>query len=267
MITVLQSICLPGNPNPSARNEDKIFISPHCVAVLDGATSLLPTEYNATWFVSEFVAAFSEILKRGVSVVPAVSAAVSAVYDLFREKYTTQEYFPSAGGVFAYEQGQEICVFHTGDCSAHITLKDGRLVSLDESPLRQLDNAVLTRAVQIRQETGGNICDIMKTDEIRQMLLQNRKKMNALNGYPVLAFNMAPISETQVLHFKKDEVRKILLYTDGFSHQAACLMKPDVDLQEVYHAVRDCENADPLFNKIPRFKHSDDCAALVLRID
>ena len=57
------------------------------------------------------------------------------------------------------------------------------------------DNAVIDRLIELHSKTGRDICDLLKTHEIQQMLLSNRMKMNTDKGYRILAPNMSKIKK------------------------------------------------------------------------
>lgn len=267
MLKVLQSICKSGNSAPNARNEDLLYYNPTCAAVIDGATSVYPTEYNATWFVCEMMNAFDRRYKEGLAAPVAIREAVADVYEVFKKKYTLQEYFPSAAGVFVFEEGDELCMFRLCDCVANVILKDGSVIDLPKSRLEAIDNRTLDRAKEIRRETGMNIREVVALPEIKQILLSNRKMMNRPDGYTVFSFNMPSIDERWIKRIPKDSIYRIILYSDGFSQKAEAMKNPDVELSAVYEELRREENEDMLYNAVPRFKLSDDCAAMVLSIE
>jgi hypothetical protein len=98
------------------------------------------------------------------------------------------------------------------------------------------------------------------------MLLSHRKKMNAEGGYEILSFNMRKLDSADIKTFKKEDIDRIIFYSDGFDMFREDLAASDVDLSALYEKLRREENEDFLLNKNPRFKVSDDASAIVFEI-
>jgi hypothetical protein len=265
MLHVLQSICEPGG----VRNEDLIWHSEHCAVVLDGATSLLPTEFNSTWFVQEFISAFSASTERGANMCTAINEAIACVARHFNEKYSTAglEYFPSAAGIFVCETDDRLQVISIGDCTAHFIMKNGNTVTVSSDDLTRFDNAVLDRMKDIHEEVGVSVREAAQLPEIREMLLRNRQKMNAPDGYTILSFNMQPVTEDAIFTFLKSEVAYIVMHSDGFDQLMESMTDPHADLSHIYGELREGERDDADFNAYPRFKPGDDASAMIIRVE
>lgn len=248
-------------------NEDAIWCSEHCALVLDGATMLKDSVYPASVFVKEFIDVFSQQIADSSSLWEAVNGTVSVL----RERRSTGDDFDptripsSASGIFVYETDDEIQVLTIGDCTAILSGRLG-IKKVYSGEVEAYDQKVIRRMIELHKTTGADIADLVLSDEIRDMLVENRKMMNRPGGYRILALNLGPVNEKDILSVKKDEVDQIVLYSDGFHQMEKDIIGGETDCSLLYKKLRETENADFCLNAYPRFKKSDDASILVLKI-
>lgn len=264
MIKVLQKISEPG----LRANEDLVWSNDCCGVVLDGSTSLIPTDFNAIWFVNEFITAFSAYIDLTNDLCQSVNNALKVVFEKFCQTFTTAEmdYYPSASAAFVYSHHNKIQILNIGDCTIRLFMKNQQITDIYTDDVERLDRQVIDEMIKIRKQTSQNICEIATCAEIKEMLIANRKKMNAPGGYKILSFNMPPCQECDTIEFDSTEIDRIILFSDGFASVEGELMTPDAVLPDVYRKLRALEEHDSLLNDNPRFKMSDDASALVVSV-
>ena len=262
MIRVMQVLSKPGG----AINEDGVMHLPHFLAVLDGATSLLPAALDGAWFTERLM---EELASSAVDSLPGrVNAALERVHQAFlaESPLRTPEYYPSAAGIFVQETGPTVEIMSIGDCTGFFALDNGLTLRVRDDAVRHMDQMVLRRCVELHARTGKSIAEIVQGEEIRNLLLDNRRKMNLPNGYRILSFGMRGCSEKDVLHIPSGMIRRMALCTDGFETGQDRLLDEDVSLEELYLRIRRDEAADPELLKHPRFKNGDDASAVIAEI-
>lgn len=260
MINVISELSRAGND----KNEDYIWKSDNCVVLFDGATSLVKGDFDAVEFIKLFIEKFSYFIKREKSLIDAVNLSVNALSDYVTRDACNGEYFPSAAAIFVYEHGDTVEMINLGDCTAVVNGKTQTIIRAEDS-VRRFDDLVIERLKQLRAETGRNIIDIMKDDEIKEMLISNRKRMNQPDGYAVLSFNSPVITEDRKLFFDKQDVESIVMYSDGFDLLEEDIVRGDSDFNRLYDELRTQENNDSECNVYPRFKVHDDASIVKIK--
>lgn len=263
MLHITQTLSRPG----AAVNEDRIWCDHSRLALLDGSTSLVPSAFDGSWFTGSFVEGLAA--SDAGDLPERVNQALAHVEALYRAERpeTEPEYYPSAAGIFVQERGADLEILAIGDCVGYFFMADGRMMRITDKTVTRLDQEVLDLCQTLRDQTGQTIAALLKTDEVRQRLLENRKKMNRPEGYRILAFNMRPCTAGDLILLPAREVRRIVLFSDGFDAVQDRLMKPDISLEQLYQDLRQMEREDPDFQRLPRFKPSDDASALEARLE
>lgn len=264
MFKILQSISCPGG----SKNLDYIHATDNCVLLLDGSTPLQSSTYDASEFNADFAHALFKHLREGSGLVSSINSSVEELFERFKAQNGEYglDYYPSSTLLLALESEEDVNIVCIGDSTAVIVMKDNSKVTISCDKVKKLDNKVIERLVEIRNERKIDICDAMKLGEIKDMLLAHRKKMNTADGYEILSFNMKKLDAEDVRAFKKEDVARIIFYCDGFDMLSEELTESDVDLNALYEKLRREEKDDFLLNKNPRFKVSDDASAIVFEI-
>lgn len=258
-------LCEAGSPDKP--NEDFIFCSDNCIAVLDGATDLNGSDYGANEFVRDFTERFERLIKH----MPPPQAVTAAVGELYRFKFGDMPVpndialYSSAVAAFAVETETSLQVLTLGDCVALVYTDDG-IKKVKNNSLDRLDRAVIKRLKSLHESTGADVIDLMKTAEIKDMLIANRLKMNTANGYKSISFNLKQLTERNVRVFDKTRVQQVVLYSDGFKSMGRQI-RQGMPARELYAKLRQEENNDKKLNKTPRFKISDDASIVRFTIE
>lgn len=262
MIKVLQKLSQPGGE----LNEDRIWHAPNILAVLDGATSLRPAAFDGNWFVEQLVRALE------VSTCPAlpgrVNDALRHVCRLFLPTISANapEYYPSAAGIFVQERGPNVEILSIGDCTGAFCLENGHTLIVRDDTVKRMDQEVLARCADLQARTGKSVAQLVQSDEIKKLLLENRRKMNQPFGYRILSVGMEPCTEKDLLCIPAKQIRRFALWSDGFDSVQSHLLDADVSLEELYARIRRNEAADPDFQQTPRFKNGDDASAVIAEL-
>ena len=256
---VLQSLSGAGG----AKNEDLIRCEGPLLMVLDGSSSLVPMEFDGRWFVRR--------LARGMKLAPEgglderLNRALAYVEQEYRKKRTGPDTgdYPSAAGIFVLERKKCLEVFAVGDCTGLFFMEDGSAVTVTDDAVRKLDGQVLEACRTLGKKHGLTCAEAVKTEEIRRLLRENRKKMNRPGGYRILSVGMAPCTAEELAVLPADKVRRIVLFSDGFEAVRRELALPGASLRSLYARLRRAEKLDPDFEKQPRFKPHDDASAVI----
>lgn len=260
---ILDWLSLPGNET----NEDTIWYNENCAIVLDGSTSLKGSFYPASVFVKDFINVFSEQIAKTGTLYKAVNDTISVLKKKLnlQEKADASQILPSAAGVFVYETENSIQILTIGDCTA-ILFGNFGIKKIYSDEVESFDNKVIQRMIQLRHSSGADIRDIVSWDEIRNMLVENRKMMNHPDGYRIISMDMKPVSEKDIVSFNKNTVNKVVLYSDGFDFMEKEILDGETDFHALYQKLRKSEESDSLLNMDPRFKKSDDASIISLQI-
>jgi hypothetical protein len=262
MIRILQKLSEPGGKI----NEDGFLLMPHFLAVLDGATSLSPMTLDGAWFTDKLIGELAHLT------CPSLPERVNAAMEKVRQAFwkesprETPASFPSAAAIFVLESGPDLEVLAIGDCTGFFALKNGVIVRVRDDTVKRMDQEVLRRCEELRLQTGKSVAQLVRSAEIRALLLQNRAKMNQPKGYRILSFDMRPCSEDDVLRIPARQIRRLALCTDGFDAEQAHLLDNDISLEQLHKRIRRDEADDPEFQNRPRFKSGDDATAVVAEI-
>lgn len=257
-------------------NEDFYLIGNTYIVVLDGATSLKEEKegQKASWFVRELcknLKAF--ILEDNISLQESLLRAWQSL-----EKEILSQTDVSASIVIARERNKRIEIYNLGDCTTYIQRKNGKTDCLFDSSVSKLDNRVLKRMLKISTEKDITVKEARQEKEIQQMLLKNRDLKNTEQGYYILDTKGTGIREGRVKIYSKDEVKSLLMMTDGF----ACvvdtyhLFESPIELMEfisknpiesVYSQLTKVVKEDKDYNQFPRFKDIDDSTAVYIEFE
>ncbi len=262
MMRVLQALSEAGG----LANEDLTWVERDLLALLDGSTSLVPTELDARWFTRSFV----EGMKKhpGEELTARVNHALEYTEELYRKSglNADADYYPSAAGIFVQEREGRLEILAVGDCTGLFFLDDGSVMTVTEDTVKRLDDGVLDYCREVGAREEKTVAEMVKTEEVRRLLLQNRRKMNRPDGYRILAVGMQPCEESDLIRLPVEKVRRIVLHSDGFDAVQDGLLEPELSLERLYERLRRLEAQDPDFEQMPRFKPGDDASALAAEV-
>ena len=249
------------------RNEDFYAYSHNAVLLLDGSSGLTGTAPDACRFVKEYAELFMKNIAETANLCETINSSIRELETRYKSEGVCVGggLLPSAALLAMYLREGKLQVITVGDCTALIKSRKG-ITSLYRDEVEKFDSAVKNEAVRIREQTGEDICDIMRKPHIREMLYSNRLKMNAPDGYEILAFNMRERNAADVMEFDVSDICEIVIFSDGFEAKYSELHNNTPSLAELYMELREEEQSDSRLNLNPRFKISDDATALVIKI-
>lgn len=261
-IRVMDEISLPGG----LKNEDYFQYNDDTVVFLDGSSGLSADAPDSAWFVQRFTHIFLQFMSETEDLCGSVNRAIEALYQEFLQKYPDHgdnTVFPSASVVIAHVADGKLQLLNIGDCTT-LLFSEQSVKEIYDTQVDRFDDAVIAEMVRLRQQTGEDIAEIVKSKPIQELLLANRRKMNAPDGYEILSFNMQPRTVADVLTFDLKDIRRVVMFTDGFKTMEKALSESDCPkLAVLYAALRAEEKADASLNQRPRFKIGDDASGLV----
>ncbi len=264
-IRVMDEISLPGG----LKNEDYFLYNDNTVVFLDGSSGLSADAPDSSWFVRRFATVFLEWIAKIDDLCICVNVAIRTVYDEFLEAYPDHgdnTVFPSASVVIAHVGDGKLQLLNLGDCTTLLFGEQG-VTEIYDTQVDCFDDAVIAKMMDVRQQTGEDIATIVQSKPIRELLLENRRKMNMPGGYEILSFHMRPRTITDLLTFDIAKIHRVVMFTDGFKPMEEALLAPDCPkLALLYDALREEEMADASLNKRPRFKIGDDASGLIFSI-
>ena len=169
--------------------------------------------------------------------------------------------------MIAHVADSKLQLLNIGDCTTLLFDQQG-VTEIYDTQVDRFDDAVIDEMIRVRQQTGEDIAEIVKSNPIQELLLANRRKMNAIDGYEILSFNMRPRTVADVRTFDLADIHQVVMYTDGFkSMEEAFLVSDCPKLAALYDALRAEEKSDASLNQRPRFKISDDASAIMFEIE
>ncbi len=247
-------------------NEDRYVIFNNCYMVIDGATSLLPSSFKPTsgsYFVSYIKAKLPKLDGTIIERLNNISTSFSKLIENNKE-----EYLPSAGISFVEINDNTIDIYSIGDCEVVVCLKDNTIKRYVQDELIKLDNKAIEEMIKISKEE--NISIKQARQNINPTLIKHRKLMNKDNGYNVFAPYKNPNLKFSFNSLKKEDVKYIYLFSDGFAsicdtyhkYTYEQLFTQNIDLKKIIDEIVTISKDDPLYNKYPRFKLIDDITAI-----
>lgn len=265
-------------------NEDAVYAAQGLLIVMDGASGLngihrtdAPTD--ARWLAQTTVALLAE--KLGSSERPIAGALEETAEALRRELavfgYPEEpELYPSGSLMIARLLGREIELYTLGDCTALIRWRDGRPVCCcHDAAVTRLDDAVLTRAQKLAERGGGSIAQALP--ELRSFVVENRRLRNREGGYWIFDPSGKGIAHGQRLLLSAGEVHSLALMSDGFydivqledgpTHEELMLLLESTPAEKLVEGLYEALEADPLLDRLPRFKLKDDATVAYARVD
>ncbi|MDJ0900247.1 MAG: protein phosphatase 2C domain-containing protein [Xenococcus sp. MO_188.B8] len=266
-------------------NEDLVGnLDSHCW-VLDGATGLTDnpvtnSRNDARWFVERIDASLRKFCSfNDTSLQEVVFKTIIQVDKEFQKCIIKSDHkpfeVPSAGmALIKIDEGYlEYGVL--GDCRIFILKESGEKISIGGSPLEKLDQEVVKRILELRDEKGIKDYGEIKT-QILPLLQKNRSLMNTDEGYWILSLNPEASNHMNQGTIKVMDGDVVLLVTDGFYrivdifkkvHESELVqVSLERGFEDIIEELRAMEQADFDCLKYPRLKVSDDATAVLLRI-
>lgn len=265
-IRVIDEISLPGG----LKNEDFFQYNDDTVVFLDGSSGLSADAPDSAWFVQRFSHIFLQFMSETEDLCYSVNRSIETLYQEFLQQYPNHDdstVFPSASVVIAHICNEKLQLLNIGDCTT-LLFGDQGVMEIYDTQVDRFDDVVIEEMVRVHQQTGEDIAEIVRSKPIQKLLLANRRKMNATDGYEILSFNMQSRTVANLLTFDLADIHRVVMFTDGFKSMEEALLAPDCPkLAVLYDTLRAEEKADASLNLRPRFKISDDASAIMFEIE
>lgn len=229
--------------------EDRLFVSKYQAGVIDGSSpiNIIPVQgyqSQAEWL--------SDNLSRGLSedsttklpiacktITDDLKAYNSSIIEQFNE-YNS----PCAviAGVQTVEN--ELYGYVLGDCTLSIQLKTGEIKSYTDKRINYYSN--LTKELKNKALLSGED----SKEAVKRQMTENRKSMNIEGGFWTVAFKGEFQDQFVECHYKAEEVKRILLFSDGFErgfinslYSIHEVMAGEISLSRSLSILRDWENS------------------------
>jgi serine/threonine protein phosphatase PrpC len=276
MLEILEFLSLPGDP--AKANEDAFGHGDRAAVVLDGATplgdGLMPGPSDAAWIAHFGARRLLAHLRDGEGPRKALRSALADTQKSFEalRRMPPQEVWqtPCASMMLAAESDGSIEFLWFGDCAALVKQGDAAVQVVGENFAAKSEES--KRAGALAKERKQPATDRS------QFLDALRAARNRINSGTYWLFTPEPKAAAHVARrvMKVAPGSHLLLASDGFlalasdygaynpdSLMAAAMTKGLAALGEEVRAI---EESDAQGVKFPRFKTSDDCTALLLKV-
>lgn len=254
-----------------AWNEDRFIIGKNFYIVIDGATPLIKNEsINLAKFLVSFVK--KNINKYKLPIKERLINLSKDAYQYLNLDTDDSAYLPSASLSWVEELEDEYHIGILGDCEVTVITKSDEIIRYYSDNLHKFDSNAINKMIEIATEKRINIIDAK--EYIKDILIENRKKINQPNGYSAYTISKNLVINEKSFYIKKDEVKEIYLYSDGFSQSFEHLkiynshkdmFKNSLDLDLEIAKIKETAFNDPYCNKYPRFKKIDDITVVKIK--
>lgn len=253
-------------------NEDRFVLGKDYFMVIDGATPLIKVNnFNeACWLVTYLK---ENINKLTGSIEERLNILSKEGFNLLPVITKEEDYMPSASLAYVEIKEDEFSAHTLGDCEVTFVLKDGNIIRCFETDLAKLDGISINELVQHAKDK--NIHVVSARPFIKETLLKHRKMINKPNGYKAFSLTTNPNIKTSCVNIKKDLVKEIYIYSDGFSQSFEHLniysshkemFSKSLDLDEEINKIKEQAFLDKYCDKYPRLKKIDDITVIKIEI-
>lgn len=271
-------------------NEDRIGAAHNTVWVIDGATGLGErTAYvaqegdtDASWLAQNLDKFFCHAATAyGTNHIDLILAAHTALTEKFKQNaFAIPEApyaFPSAALTLLTYDEERIKISSLGDGTTLLRNEEGKILKHGGDPVHLANDAAANEELRHMRQT----LPAHEHGKMRELILptlrKNRSTANQMGGFGY--FTLAgPIAPSLIRNFEcpRQSIQDAALFSDGFyaivedyqEMSDAELMKylGQNKADEVATKIRSIEDADPIGEKFPRFKKSDDATCLYLKL-
>jgi len=277
---ILDSLSLPGNPEKP--NDDAFAHFERAAVVLDGATGLgeplLPGESDAAWIARFGANRLIAHLKEGATAQSAVKYALTDAERSFkglqrRPPAETYE-IPFAAMMLAVESAGGFDALWFGDCAALVKRGDEPAILIGEAFAKKSSES--SYAAKLAARTGLPPAAGVNRPEFLGALRKARDRLNTAEGSWSFGPDARAADHVQMKRVAAPSGTFVLIASDGFLALVGDYARYSEDglmeaaqtkgLAALGEELREIEEVDPVGEKFPRFKKSDDATALLLRV-
>ncbi len=264
-------------------NEDALILNEatSLFGVADGVSSLIPfqTKENLTggYIASNEVQAYFESLSPGSDLIDDLATINERIKmkmsDYRIDLQRKEELWGTALAVVkVLENGIEF--IQIGDCMILAVYQTGEVRSLTHLQVDHLESAAMKKWKEGISKGITTRNQLM--NEVKDLLVSNRKKSNSHNGYGVLNGEPEAVNYFEYGKINKVGLNQLIILTDGmflpqemvpkglsyWSYIAEVIL--DKGMKQYAKNLIEVEETDPECMKYPRFKKSDDKAGVVI---
>jgi hypothetical protein len=284
--TLRSAVTAPGsNVNEDAYGVWPNVQAPQAAWVLDGVTgindrALLPGTTDAAWFVTQVQDELPGLLAAMPErpVVDLVTRLVDALATRQQAAWLSPagadgRETPAASFALFRHLGNQIEIARLGDCPVLLERADGAVRVLHDSVLSAIEANIKARITAMKSQGATDAAAVLA--QMTPFLRDVRRRRNRAGGYGVLAADRACLDLLQVDRFLADDLRSILLVSDGYyrlvdvygamSDAELVRRTAEARAETLLAELRAIEAADRHGHRHPRLKMADDATALLLR--
>lgn len=280
MLTVLDSVSIPGNPDKP--NDDALAHIDSAAVVMDGATglgdSLMPGKSDAAWLATFGARRLMAYARDGAAPREAVTAALfdaQTSFEALRKRPPADKWeTPFASMMFVAEDAQGVEALWFGDCAALVKGPDAPVEVVGDALEKRQNEA--RRVAKLAEKHGLSPAAGVNRPEYLEALRKARNFVNT-NGHWAFGPDVSAADHVSSKRIEAPKGSVLLLCSDGFLALASDYIAYDPNslvaaaqakgLKALCEELRAIERGDAEGRKYPRFKTSDDATALLLRVD
>jgi hypothetical protein len=254
-------------------NEDTVHVSPTGVVVLDGlsAPKDLPMGcvHGTPWFVRQLGTTLINLIGDDeVSLREALRSAIAEVNDLHRDTCALdQEAVPASTVVMIRERGYFLDYLVLSDNVLVLDLGTAGIKTIVDKRVEEVAADEMRAALPLQGPTGTP----EHAARVSQLVTVQRRLRNKPGGYWIAATDPAAADEAITGSVELARVQQAALLTDGASRlvdsfgalgwaELLTLLRTEGPVALITRT-REAELADPVGERWPRFKRSDDATA------
>jgi len=277
-LELLDQISLAGDA--AKPNEDALAFLDRAALVMDGATplgpSLLPGPSDAAWIAQFGARRLTAHLRDGdapqLALKHALADAEKSFAGLTREPIREKWQTPCASMMMVVETGPETEFLWLGDCAA-IVAQDGEVEIIGESLEKR--QAEAKRARMVAKAANMSATAGINRPQIEPLLRAARNRINSGRNWLFspdvraaghVSQNRATLQAGALLLIASDGFLALVSDYGAYDTQSLMAAVQGKGLAALSKQLREIEEADPLGEKFPRFKKSDDATALLLQV-
>ena len=254
-------------------NEDAFGATFDVLVAVDGATGLsgrhqIGVGSDAQWFANNLA---QDILMlaadRHRSLPQVLDAALDRCRARLRRMQVPLEGFASASVAVARLGAEHLEFVSVGDCTALLTMVDGRVERIADGAVAKLDDRVVRAAVDLAARERISVREAIGKQSA--LLKRHRALRNRQGGYWIAEPNGTAVDHATARRFPISEVSEVALLTDGFAavHDLTRQVEGWRELAELLAAgaggrlmreLRTALQRDTDFSAFPRLKEVDD---------
>lgn len=209
------------------RNEDFALVSPagRCAVLVDGATgltkvNLVPGESDAAWYARTLTQhLLARLADPTVSTTDALVAAGTAAAEAYRlyPGATELSRIDEPNGSLAVVRWDDTTleVSMLGDCTAAVTLRDGRVHAIHDDTLTKLDDENYAR--MYAYATAHDTTMAIARRALNDRFIENRLKMNEPDGYWAADISCRGMDHALTYTFPLADVASVCACSDGYA--------------------------------------------------